>query len=286
MIKTILVPLGAVRTDDSAFAAALWTARLFTGHIDFLYTRVDPADAATQAASFLGGAIVSADMIERLEASAAKRDEEALQSYRSFCEREQLTADVTALGRGTVSVSWHREIGHVADWVAAYGQTSDLLVVGRPVSQVLVTTHILEAALLDTGRPVLIPGNRPPALDTVAIAWKPTAQAARAVAASMPFLTYAKRIVILVAPDRHSADRDSCERLVANLRRWFSVVDASYLEPGSGDVGKSLLATASQLGAGLLVMGAFGHRRVRELFLGGVTEYVLESAELAVLMAH
>jgi hypothetical protein len=66
MIRTILVPLGVAGTDAPAFTAALWAARLFGGHIDFLYARVDPSDAASQAAEFLGGAIPSADMIERL----------------------------------------------------------------------------------------------------------------------------------------------------------------------------------------------------------------------------
>jgi nucleotide-binding universal stress UspA family protein len=286
MIKTILVPLGAAGTDDPAFAAALWAARIFGGHIDFLYARVDPSAAATQAAEFLGGAIPSADMIERLEAAARKREEQALKSYRGFCDRERLPADVAEVAPGTPSTAWHRETGRAADWVAAYGRTSDMLVVGRPVDRALVTTEIIEAALLDTGRPVLVPGSEPPALETVAVAWKATREAACAVTAAMPFLLRAKRIVVLAAPDHGSIDRDGCERLVGTLRRQASVVDASYLEAGSHGAGAALLAAASQVGAGLLVMGAYSHRRMRELLFGGVTQHMLRGAEIAVLMAH
>jgi nucleotide-binding universal stress UspA family protein len=286
VIKTILVPLSAVGMDDPAFAAALWVAQLFGGHIDFLYARVEPADAATQAAEFLGGAIASADMIERLEAAAAKREEEALKSYRSFCEREQLLENAGAPDAGQISAAWHRESGRAADWVTTYGRTSDLLVVGRPASHFLVTAQILEAALLDTGRPVVIPGSTPPDLGTVAIAWKPAREAARAVSLAMPFLTRAKRIMVLAAADHNPVDRNSCDRLVEALRRQSLVVETSYIEPGSHDVGKALLAAASKAAAGLLVMGAFSHRRLRELFLGGITEHMLKGAEIPLLLAH
>jgi nucleotide-binding universal stress UspA family protein len=285
MIKTILVPLSVTAANDPVFAASLWAARLFGGHIDFLYARVEPAEAATQAAEFLGGAIASDDMIKRLEAAAAKREAEAVQAYRSFCESERLAADAAA-GAETVSVAWHRETGRAADWVAEYGRTSDLLVVGRPVANILVTTQILEAALLDSGRPVLVPGSVPPALDTIAVAWRPAREAACAVTAAMPFLARAKRIVVLAAPNHDSVDRAGCERLVGALRRHCSVVDASYLEAGSRDVGAALLAAAGKEAAGLLVMGAYGHWRMRELLFGGVTEHVLHGAEVPVLMAH
>jgi nucleotide-binding universal stress UspA family protein len=159
-------------------------------------------------------------------------------------------------------------------------------VVGRPASHFLVTAQILEAALLDTGRPVVIPGSTPPDLGTVAIAWKPTREAARAVSLAMPFLTRAKRIIVLAAADHNAVDRDSCERLVAALRRQYPIVDTSYIVPGSHDVGKALLAAANEVAAGLLVLGAYSHRRLRELFLGGITEHMLKSAEIPLLLAH
>jgi nucleotide-binding universal stress UspA family protein len=286
MIKTVLVPLSAASGKDSAFQAALGVARLFGSHIDFLYAHANPVDTATQAAEYLGGAIVSAKMIERLEASAARKEEAALTLYHNFCDREHLSADVAGPSAGTVSTAWLAKTGSVAELVAAYGQASDLLVLGRPGSDTTASsTPVLEAALLDTGRPVLVAGTEPPALNTVAIAWKPTREAARAVTAALPFLTRAKRIVVMVAPEQGLADRDSCERLVGTLRRHCPIVASSYLgsEP---DVGAALLAAASKLGAGLLVMGAYGHWRMREFLFGGVTQHVIRNAAVPVLTAH
>ena len=246
MIKTILVPVGAAVTDAPQFAAAVWVARLFSGHIDFLYARVEPVEAATDAAAFLGGAIVSPDMIERLESAATEREEKAFNAYRSFCEMEKLTVADAPAGPGSVSVAWHRETGTAADWVTSYGRTSDLLVVGRSVSSVPATTQILQTTLFDTGRPVLIPGSVPPDLDTVALAWKSTRETAHAVTAAMPFLTRAKRIVVLAAADSEPVNRESCERLVRSLRRQHSMVDASYLDLGFAGRRRSVIGCRSQ----------------------------------------
>jgi nucleotide-binding universal stress UspA family protein len=272
--------------NDPVFVAAIWAAHLFGAHIDFLHARTNVVDEATHAAAFVGGAIASAEMIERLDALATKRDEEVLSSYRSFCERERLIPDAPESGGATISTAWHQETGDIAELVTAFGQTSDLLVVRRPVNDALVTRPILEAAIFGTGRPALIPASATPTLDTVAVAWKPTREADCAITAAMPFLTRAERIVVLAAPDQHPVDKASCERLVRTLRRQCPVVDASYVDVSSGHVGAALLAAANKVGAGLFVMGAYGRRRMREVLFGGVTEHVLRHTQVPVLMAH
>ena len=144
----------------------------------------------------------------------------------------------------------------------------------------------LESALLDTGRPVLIPGSKPPCLETVAIAWKATREAARAVGAALPFLLRAKRLAVICAAEAGAIDRAGTERLVTTLRRHHGEVETCYLQPASAETGEAILSKAQEIGAGLVVMGAYGHGRVRELVFGGVTERVLKCAELPLLMAH
>jgi nucleotide-binding universal stress UspA family protein len=144
----------------------------------------------------------------------------------------------------------------------------------------------LEAALFDSGRPLMIPGVAPVAPDTIAIAWKSTREAARAVAAAMPFLAQAKRVVILTAAEDDRTDRSEAARLLVTLQRHDIAAEARRLQPGSRNAADTLLAAAGEIDAGLLVMGGYGHSRLRELVFGGVTEHVIRGAALPVLMAH
>jgi nucleotide-binding universal stress UspA family protein len=145
---------------------------------------------------------------------------------------------------------------------------------------------MLETALLETGRPLLIPGSIPLRPEIVMIAWKSTCEAARAAAAATLFLAKAERIVIATIAEDNRTDRESSARLVACLQRHNSATEARLVQPGSQNTAETLFATAAECGAGLLVMGGYSHSRVRELIFGGVTEHVLRHATLPVFMAH
>jgi nucleotide-binding universal stress UspA family protein len=286
MIKTVLVPATGTDADDAVFSAALGIARRFTAHLDVLHVRIDPAEAAGALIADVSGAMVSASLIDRLEEECAQIEDRARKSFEAFCQRERLVVDAPPSAPQAVAVAWHREIGRESYWLAEYGRTSDLLVVGRPVGNRGVMPETLEAALFDSGRPLLIPGAAPAGADTVAIAWKSTREAARAVGAAMPFLVQAKRVAILTAAEDDRAEHSDAARLLATLRRHDIAAEARQLRPGSRSAADALLAEASEIGAGLLVMGGYGHSRLRELVFGGVTERVIRDAALAVLMAH
>jgi nucleotide-binding universal stress UspA family protein len=284
MIRTILAPATGTDVDTAVFATALAAGRRLGGHLDVLHVHADPREIAAAFATDVGGGLVSAGLIETLEAEADQREEKARKSFEAFCEREQLPIGAASPRPGAVSAQWHREVGNETAWLAEYGRTSDLLVVGRPEQG--SARDVLEAALLDTGRPLLIPGAEPLNPETVAIAWKSTREAARAVTAAAPFLAKAKRIVIITAAEHDRMDRDSGMRLFATLQRHNPATEARYVPPGSRGAAETLLATAAEVGAGLLVMGGYSHSRVRELILGGVTAHVLRDAALPVLMVH
>jgi nucleotide-binding universal stress UspA family protein len=286
MIKTVLVPATGTDADDAAFAAALDVARRFTAHLDVLHVRIDPAEAAGALIADVSGAMVSANLIDRLEEECAQIEEKARKSFEAFCQREGLVIDAAPSTPPVVGIAWHREIGRESYWLAEYGRTSDLLVVGRPVVNRGVMPETLEAALFDSGRPLFIPAAVPVAAETIAIAWKSTREAARAVGAAMPFLTQAKRVAILTAAEDDHTDNSDAARLLATLRRHDIAAEAHQLRPGSRSAAETLLAAASEIGAGLLVMGGYGHSRLRELVFGGVTERVIRDAALPVLIAH
>ncbi len=278
-MKTVLVPATGADSDAATFQAALAVARGFAGHIDFLHVRMSPGDLAANLA-IDGAAGLSVGIIEKLEEEAAQRETRARAQFDRLVKAEGLG------GSGAVSVAWHREMGREEDWVPEYGRTSDLTVVGRPTTDDGASRETLEAALLESGRPILIPAGRAMATDTVAIAWKSTAEASRAVGAARPFLAKAKRVVVLTVDEEGSVEEAATARLLAMLRRHHPAVESRALRADGRAAAQVLLADANELGAGLLVMGGYGHGRLREWVFGGVTEYVLRAAALPVLMAH
>jgi nucleotide-binding universal stress UspA family protein len=145
---------------------------------------------------------------------------------------------------------------------------------------------MLNAVLFDTGRPVLLLPRKPvPGIGVrVAIAWNGSAQAARAVMAALPFFRAARQITILSAgPVNPYASPDG---LVTYLSRHDVQATAKRLEPEPAAIGSALLEHCRLLQADLLVMGAYGHSRLREMILGGATREILANAELPVLMIH
>jgi nucleotide-binding universal stress UspA family protein len=122
--------------------------------------------------------------------------------------------------------------------------------------------------------------------DTVVIAWKATAEAARAVTAAMPFLSLAKQIIIItVAENETTIEEEGAVRLMANLRWDGFNASVRRLQPGAQGAEETLLAAAGEEAA-LLVMGGYGHSRLREWIFGGFTHRILHSAEIPVLIAH
>ena len=285
MIKTILVPSIGRDTDNAVFASALAVARPFAAHLDVLHVRVDAAAMAVKMAAEAGGATMVGGLINQIEAEAAQREGAAKQLFERFCEREGLAIGDTPPGPSGPSAHWVRQIGAEPDWVTEYGRAADLLVIGRPPDGDSLDT--IEGALLGSGRPVLIPTAAPLAAlpETMAIAWKAAPEAARAVTAAMPFLAIAKQIQILTVAEEQGASDEEAARLVTNLRRHGLQASARHLQPDPRGAADTLLTAAGEQAA-LVVMGAYGHSRLREWIFGGFTQHVLRGAEVPVLMMH
>jgi nucleotide-binding universal stress UspA family protein len=287
MIKTILVPATGSDRDSAVFASALALARAFAAHLEFLHVRPDAAATAVAMASDGGGATMVGGLIDRLEEEASQREEKAKQLFQSFCEREGLALRDAPPGPQGPSAQWLREIGAEPYWVAEHGRAADLLVIGRPGEDEGALLDTIEGALIESGRPLLIPPAAPlTALpETVAIAWKATPQAARALTAALPFLSLAKQIVVLTVAEEERTTQEEADRLIAGLR-WHGIpVSVRHLRPEAHSAPDTLLSAAGEHAA-LLVMGGYGHSRLREWIFGGFTLHVLRGAEVPVLMAH
>jgi nucleotide-binding universal stress UspA family protein len=287
MIKTILVPATGSDRDNAVFASALTVARAFAAHLDFLHVRPDAAATAVAMASDGGGATMVGGLIDRLEEEAGRREEQARRLFDGFCAREGLALADSPSGVQAPSARWLREVGAEPYWVAEHGRAADLVVIGRPGEDEGVSLDTIEGVLIDSGRPLLIPAEAPLAVlpETVAIAWKPSAQAARALTAASPFLDMAKQVVILSVEEDRRAPEEEADRLMAALR-WRGVpVSVCHLQHGPQSAPETLLSAAKEHAA-LLVMGGYGRSRLREWIFGGFTLQVLRGAEVPVLMAH
>ena len=145
----------------------------------------------------------------------------------------------------------------------------------------------IAASILRTGRPVLIVPYiqaQPATFKTVLIAWDGSIPAARAVGDALPFLKRARDVVI-VQVDAKTPERCDGTMLKQHLSRH--AIHARVKGAASaGDVANSLLSYAADMAADLLVMGAYGHSRLREEIFGGTTRTVMESMTLPVLMSH
>jgi nucleotide-binding universal stress UspA family protein len=147
---------------------------------------------------------------------------------------------------------------------------------------------VAEALLFGSGAPiVLFPETDVPThLQTVAVAWDGSASAARAVRDSLPILRLAKKVAVITV----RADKPVSDARVGALIHLLHGhdIEAAHLDQDSGDmpVGDALQTRALAEDSGLLVMGAYGHNRLREFVLGGATRSVLDTLRLPVLMSH
>ena len=149
---------------------------------------------------------------------------------------------------------------------------------------------MIEAALLGSGRPILIVpylhegGVK---FDRFLVCWDGSHNAARAIADAMPFLTRAKRVeVVTVATDEDADDSMVGLYIAHHLARHDVIVDVRNILAHGQDVSLRIRSHAAQQSADLIVMGGYGHSRLREFVLGGATRDILESTVVPTLMSH
>lgn len=196
--------------------------------------------------------------------------------------------DVVRRAGWTDRSTWREQEGNATDLVGLNARCADLTVTGQDVPD----EDPFEISAIDlvmrSGRPVLVMphGVKCEVVGRhVVIAWNASREAARAVADAMPILEAAETVDILtVAPD---ADGElPGADIAAHLAHHGIAVEVREAGDGDDDAGVSLLHYVEESGADLLVMGAYGHSRIREFVFGGVTRHVLQMMKVPVLMSH
>jgi nucleotide-binding universal stress UspA family protein len=289
MINTILVPVVGDGSDSRVFSTAFSTARLFDAHLEFLLVRTDPlAVIAAAASGDVGGALSIPDLLADLQKVDQERAARARRSFETFCTRQGITLAEDPPGGDGVSAAWHEQKGDEAEIVARQLRFHDLLVSCPSGEKDGPAPQTIETALMEGGRPILLAAGEQPAslVETVVIAWKDGPEAARAVTAAMPFLAAASKLVVVTIGETDD-DRSSSVEGVARLLHWHRFkVEVRRVAPDQEPAPLRLMKEARKANADLIVMGGYGHSRLREMIFGGMTRHMLQAAELPVLMFH
>ena len=278
-IKRILAPVTGDSLDMNVLEAALNVAKTFGAHIEALFFQIDPGEylhlmAVEKSYNFPPG--FRSQLIERLEEQqkSVRRRFEGLAKGVGV----ELAEDPPSSSKPTAS--WRAITGTDYRAIPKHGWFFDLMVVGYSgYSRRESRTPSEEAGMFVPSRPTRTIGR------SIMIGWNRSGQAENAIRRAMPFLKLADDVTLLSIAT--GAKQGPSLQEASRYLEWHAI-GARQVEvvPDGRPVGEILLAKAQELGADLLVMGAYSHTRLRERILGGVTKYVLEHAEIPVLAFH
>ncbi len=286
-IKDLLVHFGDSERAEYHLAVASELAKRHSARLTGLFV-VEPSVGPQAQFEFAPGAIGAASGATSRSPTAAP------QARFDSAAVESLEARFLAVTKESgIHAEWNAVVGSAAT-VAEYALYTDLTIVGQRDPDRAASNDfgkVPEAVLLASGRPVLVipyAGNFRTIGHRVMVAWKRGREAARAVNDASPILAKAD-IVTLVAvnPDAPGADGlDSASRIAQHLARHGVKVQVERPIIKGIDDATALLNAASDTAADLIVAGGYGHSRIRELALGGVTRALLNEMVAPILMSH
>lgn len=288
-LKIILARLTGTTTENSVLNGALALAKLFGGHIEALFVRPDPrASIALADDGFYPGTYEP--LIEAMERDGAEKARKIFKHFESWRDANNVIAGRQLEGGDRPSAEWREEVGSEREILSRAARVADITVMARPTERFEDRYDpALEAALLGTGRPVLLvpPVTRSDlAVSNILVAWNDSPEAARAVSAALPLLKTAAKVTVFTATEG-KVDAAAAEALVGYLKQHGVQASAVRENHGKSSAVEDVLLAAAKKGkADMIVMGAYTHSRIRELVFGGVTRHMLSHAPIPIFMAH
>jgi nucleotide-binding universal stress UspA family protein len=283
----ILAPLTGGMRDATVLAAAFAAAKPFNAHVIALFVRPDPAEAMPFFGEGVSGAMAQ-EIVDAAKQAADKATEGARATLAAAAHDAGAAITEKPTKRNGLTSSYREVQGNFADRVTRASQLSDLIVFGPlKVEDKPGVGEAFEAALLETGRPVILTGQSPPKnfAQRVAIGWDGSSACAKALLAAMPYLARAQSIDLLTIRKPNTAC-ESCDEAAEYLRMHGLNYTERQIDAGGRPVGEVLLDAASGGGADLLVLGGYGHSRLLQMFAGGVTKHVVAHATLPLFLVH
>ncbi len=284
MLHKLIVPVRGDGNGENVIAHAAVLAKKFNAHIVVTHCRPRPEDLLPF------GVPIPAFMRETLlkqSMQVADYEEEGLKDELISVAR-LLDLEMTDVPSGkSASVSWVEESGRQVDIIKHHGRLADLIVVSKPDVDRNLGANTLKAALFNTGRPVLMcpPSETPPTIlgTNLAIAWNGSTESSRAIALTMNLITEADSVIIIsIGPEVQGASSAELQQYLSDRNVKSEV---KRFEASDG-IGKTLLEQSKECGADLLIMGAYGDSHERETVFGGNTQYIVDHAEMPVVLVH
>jgi nucleotide-binding universal stress UspA family protein len=275
MIKDIVVNL-ALGDRDPAGNFAISVAETFEAHllgVAFVYDPVIPG-------SVMGG--IPPEFLESQRAESQNVANAAIKRFSESAKRSGISYE---------AITVNSSVSGAADRLGRLARRFDVAIVGQPEREKSAPAEILdEGVLFDSARPVImVPFIQKEGLKLgrVLACWDGSRAATRAIADSMPFLEKAKQVdLVIVAGGRAKSDEVPGADIGQHLARHGLKVDVKRITSPDIDVASTILSYAADCSADMIVMGGYGHSRLREFVLGGVTRGILESMTVPTLMSH
>jgi nucleotide-binding universal stress UspA family protein len=275
MIKDLVVNL-TVGGRDVAGPYAISIAEAFGAHVAGVAFSYEPVIPPT----IMG--TIPASLIEAQRAENDKAANDAIASFNEAARRAGVSSESRALSAS---------LAGAADRFGAIARRFDLSVVAQAEPDKAAPEElIVEGALFSSGRPVLVvpyiqKGGLK--LDNVLVCWDASRNAARAIADALPLLKRAKTIdVVIVASERPKSDEIPGADIGQHLARHGLKIEVKRIVATDTDVANTILSHAADSSADFIVMGGYGHSRLREFILGGATRGILSSMTVPTLMSH
>jgi nucleotide-binding universal stress UspA family protein len=226
-----------------------------------------------------GGGVVIAELMEQMRQSALVVGVKLKAAFETVLAREGIMGE------------WRQVEGTTREILALHGRYADLLVLGQddPESD---SAGLLEAVVFDSGRPVLaIPfaGSFKTIGKRVLVGWNASREASRALHDALPLIAKAETVTVFLANPTRGLDGHGEEPgadIARHMVRHGLKVEVAKVIADDVPDSALLLNHASDMGADLLVMGAYGHSRLREFILGGMTRSLLREMTVPVLLSH
>jgi nucleotide-binding universal stress UspA family protein len=276
MIKDIVVNLSVTKGGGPAGDYAVSIASALDAHlagVAFVYDPIVPVSAT---------GYIPAEVIERQQSDNEADAKAAIDRFAEATRRAALSAEPLTITASLAGAG--EQFGRIA-------RRFDLAVVGQAEPETSSVDDIIaETTLFESGRPLIVVPyiqKAPLKLDKVMVCWDGSRQAARAIGDAMPLLTKAGKVeIVIIADEPGKQDEIAGVDMGQHLARHGLKVDLERIPRGDVDVADALLSHAADSGADFLVMGGYGHSRLREFVLGGVTRSIFRSMTLPALMAH
>jgi nucleotide-binding universal stress UspA family protein len=286
-IKSILCIFEGSKDELNAVNAAFLLAETFGAKIRFLHISQEYTGIYDE------GMVMNMDIISSIEQTNKERLKKAQKYIESLAENYHIPLDSKDNSAHHARAEIIHKTGHVESSMEEEGRASDIIVIGRSKDDQALSEYIGTTALFNSGRPLLLlpkaNGHMPSQWEDkiISIAWNGSMESSRSIFNAMPLLERAEKIYLLVVRDHNRvSDIQSNQEIMGYLSSHGAHINCIIMDSNSHLPAEMILEKAKELKSDLLVMGAYGHSRLREIILGGFTKYMMEKADIPLILSH